>query len=335
MTEKKPDNLEYTILNPTGNITALVETDVELSRHPLVAAELMQRHPEVEQVGFVSYGPSPALRMAGGEFCGNAAMCAAVLCAMKQGALTDPTELYIRVSGAALPVKIGLAREGKDNWRTWIRMPEPAGIEKKEFAAGDKRGMLPVVSMGGITHIIVEADAVFGYLSEDSQAAESAVKKWCGELSAEGLGLMFLTDENVSSSGKIIMDENVSSSGNMTQEETVLSSDKMIPAENESSSGKMISNSEMSQHGSDTVTKVYGLRPMVFIPGSGTVFWENSCASGSAAAAIYLAGKDGAFTDVTLLEPGGKLRVTSNPACGETWLYGQVRVTLRRDASSA
>ena len=46
--------LGYAILDPTGNITALVETPVDPARQPETAAALMARHPQVEQVGFLS-----------------------------------------------------------------------------------------------------------------------------------------------------------------------------------------------------------------------------------------------------------------------------------------
>ena len=72
--------MRYRIFDPTGNITALVEEAVDVSRQPSVAADIMQKHSNVEQVGFVSLdGDLPALRMAGGEFCGNASMSAAAL----------------------------------------------------------------------------------------------------------------------------------------------------------------------------------------------------------------------------------------------------------------
>ena len=67
------------------------------------------------------------------------------------------------------------------------------------------------------------------------------------------------------------------------------------------------------------------MTPLVYIPGSGTIFWETSCASGSAAAVMYLAALHGAPAELTLQEPGGVLRVASDPASGETRLLGSVR----------
>ena len=76
-------NLKYSIFDPSGNITALVETHINNDSQPEVADEIMKAHPEVEQVGFVYFDairPVPTyLRMAGGEFCGNATMSAAAL----------------------------------------------------------------------------------------------------------------------------------------------------------------------------------------------------------------------------------------------------------------
>ena len=45
--------MKISILDPTGNITALVEESVLPEEQPAAAAELMARYPAVEQVGFV------------------------------------------------------------------------------------------------------------------------------------------------------------------------------------------------------------------------------------------------------------------------------------------
>ena len=99
--------LGYAILDPTGNITALVETPVDPARQPETAAALMARHPQVEQVGFLSPPAEGAvrgtLRMAGGEFCGNATMSAAALAFLDDSsdAGEGPRRVLFRVSGAA------------------------------------------------------------------------------------------------------------------------------------------------------------------------------------------------------------------------------------------
>ena len=75
----------------------------------------------------------------------------------------------------------------------------------------------------------------------------------------------------------------------------------------------------------DSADAMPRLTPLVYVPGSGTSFWENSCASGSAATGMYLADRTGKRQEICLREPGGSLKVTSDPGSGETWLYGTVR----------
>ena len=140
-------------------------------------------------------------------------------------------------------------------------------IVRREFAFEGLRDTLTLVRMEGISHLAAEPESAFFPLREDRPAAERAVRLWCEELGAEGLGLMFL------------------------------------------------------ERGEEP-----RLTPLVYIPGSGTVFWENSCASGTSAAGMALAKESGADVDLTLREPGGVLRVESDPRRGETWLYGQTRL---------
>ena len=97
--------LSVSIFDPTGNITALVESPVEPEAQSAAAAEIMRRRPEVEQVGFVRLPPDEseavALRMAGGEVCGNAAMSAAALFLLRRGGAASGEEktVRLRVSG--------------------------------------------------------------------------------------------------------------------------------------------------------------------------------------------------------------------------------------------
>ena len=66
----------------------------------------------------------------------------------------------------------------------------------------------------------------------------------------------------------------------------------------------------------------FRLTPLVYVPGSGTLCWENSCASGSAAAAVAAAESNGEPVCLELEEPGGMLKVESGGLRGETWLTG-------------
>jgi hypothetical protein len=73
------------------------------------------------------------------------------------------------------------------------------------------------------------------------------------------------------------------------------------------------------------------LTPLVYIPGSATVFWESSCASGSSAVGMALAAGSGRAQRLTLAQPGGRLQVESDPESGETWLYGRTALLGQYD----
>ena len=273
------DDLEYCIFDPTGNITALVETEVDIEDQPAAAARIMELEPDVEQVGFISYAGNTAdggvpvsLRMAGGEFCGNAAMCAAALFAIRSG--LQGGAVPVRISGASAPVMVRLERQAADSFGAAAEIPPAIRIGMADT--------LPIVEMEGISHIIIEPDSGFFGIKEDSALAESLLRQWCGALGADCLGMMFLSEA----------------------------------ATGAAASGE---------------SRV--LTPLVYVPGADTMFWENSCASGSAAAGMYLAARTGAPIDVTFDEPAGRLRVESDPASGRTVLHGSA--ILRKTVSGS
>jgi diaminopimelate epimerase len=65
--------------------------------------------------------------------------------------------------------------------------------------------------------------------------------------------------------------------------------------------------------------------PLVYVPGGDTLYWERSCASGTAAAGAYLAWKTGGRAEAALAQPGGVLRVSAAPG-GPIILRGGVRL---------
>lgn len=260
--------MRYSILNPTGNITALVEEDLPLEEQPQVAELIMERHPNVEQVGFVCFTPADDvqvhLRMAGGEFCGNATMCAAAL--FVDATATNTTKVRLDVSGAKDPVDVGICPISANKYGTSIAMPSPVDICTANVELNNAEVALPVVHMEGISHAIVEDTSPAFCLKQQQTMAEIAVSQLCTTLNADGLGLMFLNAKG--------------------------------PA--------------------------YELTPLVYVPGSNTVFWENSCASGSAAVGAYLSYCKHSPMNVTLSEPGGELRVESDWSARRITLHGSV-----------
>ena len=273
------EDLKYYIFDPTGNITALVESGVAAADQSAVASRIMERHPDVEQVGFITYADDAAaadvsvsLRMAGGEFCGNATMCTAALYMIREN-MPGSAAIRVRVSGAAEPLEVQLRRKDAVSFDAAVTMPPAVGIDELRLADGMLQGSdslsLPIVRMEGIAHVIIEPDSGFFGLKDDPALAETLLRGWCGVLGAECLGMMFLGDG----------------------------------------------------------VALRPLTPLVYVPGADTMFWENSCASGSAAAGIYLAAQAGTPVDVTFDEPAGRLRVESDPLAKKTVLHGSVILT--------
>lgn len=173
--------LSYVLFDPTGNRTLLVLSPVPVEAQPRLAARLMRCEPETEQVGFVSLADGGfALRMAGGEFCGNASLCAAVLTAERRG--LTALETAGQVSGAPEPVAVSVARRGEGLWRGTVTMPRPLGISEKALPGG---GTLPVLRFPGISHVILRAPL-------PRPEAEALSSRWCAALGASALGLLFL-----------------------------------------------------------------------------------------------------------------------------------------------
>ena len=231
----------------------------------------------------LSGGHSPRLTMAGGEFCGNASMCAAALYMMKRNCVRG--RVLLQVSGAEKPVDVQLFEEASGMFSASVMMPDPRAIREVNFSFPDPEapsamlhGKLLLVTLPGISHLLIPEASPFYRLKNHPEEAEKAVRSFCSILHAEGLGLMFLGNQGIGSAD-----------------------DPEGPA-------------------------VYALRPLVYIPGSNTTFWENSCASGSAAVSAALSKRLGQRVYLRFLEPGGALRALTIPGHG-TRLFGTVELT--------
>ncbi len=66
--------MKFIQINPGGNITAIVRGQYSQKNKLLIAAKILTQNKKIEQVGFWEKSRKSAakLKMAGGEFCGNA-----------------------------------------------------------------------------------------------------------------------------------------------------------------------------------------------------------------------------------------------------------------------
>ena len=247
--------------NPTGNITLLVTSPVAEQERARVAARLMEREPAAEQVGFVRLTDGGVrLDMAGGEFCGNAAMSAGAVYAREKGLRAgERLSVEVRVSGTPRPVTAAVEALGGGRYSGAVEMPPPETPRVRRFTLDGTEYTLPLVMFPGIAHVIAPGDM-------PRKTAEDAARKWCGDLNAPALGLM-LFDEAAAE-----------------------------------------------------------LRPLVYVPGADTLFWESSCASGTTAVGAWVSFRDAAPRSLALKQPGGVLTVDAGFAAGLFRLGGFVSI---------
>lgn len=230
---------EYTVavLDPAGNVTAIVCSDVPAAERARIAAQIL-RLPElgIEQVAFLTEprsGGEIRLEMMGGEFCGNALRCAGFYQALRNGEQGKSCVLA-EISGAD-GVQPVMADTAEGTASTVMPLPlsvQPAGWADVQAAR---------VTFAGITHFVIDC----------AQPDETLVQR------------AIAAAPEASAVGAIFLDR---------------------------------------AHGS--------IKPVVFVRKTASCVAENSCASGSVAAAVVLTADfaDG-ITEIGIGQPGGTLEV--------------------------
>lgn len=183
---------EYVLMNPTGNRTILVTSPVEKKDYHNVASMLMQKEPTAEQVGFLDVTKKGAchLNMAGGEFCGNATMSAAVFLCMK-GLAESPVSLIVSGAKGTLKAEVKEIKErGKSvRYVGCVKMPSPVEFRDVKVKLGGRETILPAVIFEGITHILLNGIGIA------KNMAEKYIREWSDELNAPCLGLIFYDEK--------------------------------------------------------------------------------------------------------------------------------------------
>lgn len=235
-------NIDYYLMNPTENITLLVETPVPQELQPFVASELLLREKRGEQVGFIENSGEYdiSVRMAGGEFCGNAALSAAALWLEENDYKSD---VKVCLSGISLSVKA--QEDSKSKFKFSAYLKNGSIVDEISFEYKEKAYKLPIVHLNGISHIIAEKSCI-------DFAPEEVIKNICKDINAGALGIMMFDSE------------------------------------------------------------LKSLTPLVFVREGNTLYWEKSCASGTAAIGAYLFHKTGNRISLDINEPGGMLNITAD-----------------------
>lgn len=180
-------NVEYYIIDPTGNITALVTSDIDKSMYKTVAQKIIKNNSSVEQVGFVRFdGGSITLNMSGDEFCGNATMSAAVLFYskfIKSGVFK--AKVNILPFNISVPVEV---KNAGDYYDCSAVLPSPKQVFDYTFSVGGKEYCFPAVRFSGITHIVADST-----LSDD--CAKAVIKDLALDLNSKALGIMMFDNK--------------------------------------------------------------------------------------------------------------------------------------------
>ena len=151
-TKDMKKDYEVAVLDPAGNVTAIVLSDVPAAERARVAARLL-RLPElhIEQAAFLTAprcGGEIRLEMMGGEFCGNALRCAGFYHALRTGA-QGKTCVFAEISGAegVQPVMADTAAGEASTV-----MPLPRAVQPVEWPD------VPAVrvTFAGITHFVID-----------------------------------------------------------------------------------------------------------------------------------------------------------------------------------
>lgn len=304
-------NIDYYLIDPTGNITILVESFVCKENHPYIAKRLMEAEKSCEQVGFIMRaGPTDdivditstgemqgnesdidkntavdiTLRMSAGEFCGNATMSTAALFCKSRGlAANAKRTVCVRASGVANPVKVDITCIEPDvQYKGRVAMPAPLSVDTKKFSADGNDYILPLVDFGGIKHAIVmipaakEDNADTSIDSDYTLGAASAFRKTLKANSvirehADAYIRKWCNDNDYEGFGLIFVDI-TKDYVNMSEATYDFETDSI--GDRETAAGYECD-----------------VNPLVYVPGCGTCFWESSCGSGTTALAAYLAGE--------------------------------------------
>jgi diaminopimelate epimerase len=188
--------ITFAKMNPTENMTILVESSLPREQYGPIAARLMAYGSLfAEQVGYIEKpalkGARSRLHMMGGEFCGNATMSTAALIAFDDGVkggeiVTVPLE----VSGAEglLRCEVCPSAGEEKTAAVSLGMPPALGVEKRVFQYDGASFETHMVLTEGITHLLI--DTGLDKQRPWHSIAEGAIIQWNETLKADALGIM-------------------------------------------------------------------------------------------------------------------------------------------------
>lgn len=177
--------VEYMNFIPGGNKTALVlNNDYSDSDMKLINDEILSKDATIEQVGFLNNKGKYELKMAGGEFCGNATRSAVFY--------------YLKGNAGKLKIKVNskdiIEAEVSQNKEVICEMPIIKNSKQVKKLDDD----IYMVKLNGMTSIIVEENLSKKYLSDKENLKNIGMKfiEKYNLKDREAVGVIFLENEN-------------------------------------------------------------------------------------------------------------------------------------------
>ena len=172
--------IKYVIFRPAGNDTALVYgTEYNKEMRKIINDKIMNKHTNIEQVGFINKQGIKEIQMAGGEFCGNATRSA----------------VYEYLNGVKGKIKILVNSQkeiiaGVDEEKNaWCEIPI---LKQNNVIKEIKKGTY-IVKIEGITIVVIQDFVAVKYLNNNIDLKEIG-KKFIKSLNLENcgaVGIMF------------------------------------------------------------------------------------------------------------------------------------------------
>lgn len=160
--------IDFVKLSPTQNMTVLVRTEHPEQEYQDIARKIMAyEHVHAEQVGFVrkpvSPGADAGLRMAGGEFCGNACMALAALAAFERNLETGcGVDAVLEASGVGDVVRCHVVKRRHD-YSCRLAVPVPTVVVDRAPTGS------AFVSYGSSLHVVIETGRLDRTVKEEAQ----------------------------------------------------------------------------------------------------------------------------------------------------------------------
>ncbi|UTR16863.1 diaminopimelate epimerase [Salipaludibacillus sp. LMS25] len=184
--------IDFVKFNPTQNMTILIEDDNVVQDYEKIATKIMAYDSVYgEQVGFVktplNKKASALLRMAGGEFCGNACMALGTLKAFEQELdIDEKVDIVLEVSGTDSLI-VCQVRRTAHKYCCQLNMPIPTTLEQTTLHYEGSELSVTFVIYREAIHLIINVDGITDSLKDK---AESLARLLGGNLNTHLIGVL-------------------------------------------------------------------------------------------------------------------------------------------------